>query len=202
MNYRSSVIALALLSIWLAMPAHAERLESQYAKACGLTGTDSSVVVDVYDDTSATTPTPILATIPNGSVKRMGATDCYRINLATVGGISYPANGDPTEKHYTLVFRDDAANVVEVSENVGGTIGPHPPSFICARETPVYPTISIPSRGITSTVIANGNPNYVKVDVDCTRLFAGAEWTFYYVLSYDGSGRVSARTPSLTVPSP
>src|SRR3990167_5495178 len=83
-----------------------------------------------------------------------------------------------------------------------GPLGPHPPSFIGARETPVYPTIAIPSRGITSTVIANGNPNYVKVDVDCTRLFAGAEWTFYYVLSYDGSGRVSARTPSLTVPSP
>ncbi|OFX03780.1 MAG: hypothetical protein A3E78_01860 [Alphaproteobacteria bacterium RIFCSPHIGHO2_12_FULL_63_12] len=202
MNYRSSVISLALLSSWLAMPAYAERLEGQYAKACSLTGTAGSVVVDVYDDTSATTPTPILATIPNGSVKRMGATDCYRINLATVGGIGYPAKGDPTEKHYTLVFRDDAANEIKISESVGGTIGPHPPSFICARETPVYPTIAIPSRGITSTVIANGNPNYVKVDVDCTRLFAGAEWTFYYVLSYDGSGRVSARTPSLTVPSP
>ncbi len=201
---RLAIIALALLSAWLALPvdAHAERLAAQYAKACGLTGTAGSVVVDVYDDTSATTPTPILATIPNGSMKRMGTTDCYRVNIAAASGIAYPAIGDPTEKHYTLVFRDDAANAIKVSESVGGTIGPHPPSYICARETPVYPTIAIPSRGITSTVIAAGNPNYVKVDVDCTRLFTGAEWTYYYVLSYDGSGRVAARTPSLTVPSP
>lgn len=204
MKRPAHLYALALLSAWLALPgaAQAERLEHQYAKACALTGTAGSVVVDVYDDLSATTPTPILATVPNTSVKKMGTTDCYRIDLAAVSGIGYPTKGDPTEKHYTLVFRDDAGNAVKTSESVGGTAGPHPISFICARETPVYPTVPVPSRGITSSVIAKGNPSHVKVDVDCTRLFAGAEYTFYYVLSYDLSGRVAARTPSLTPPSP
>lgn len=199
---RIALISLALLSAWLALPAHAERLEAQYAKACSLTGTAGSVVVDVYDDTDATTPTPVLTTIPNGSVKRMGTTDCYRVNLAVASGIGYPAKGSPTEKHYTLVFRDDAANAIKVSESVGGIVGPHQTSFICARETPVYPTVTIPSRGITTAVMAAGNPNYVKVDVDCSLAFSGSEYTFYYVLSYDSSGRVAARTPSLTIPSP
>lgn len=197
-------LALAFLSIWIALPvvAQAERLEHQYAKACSLTGTSTSVVVDVYDDLSATTPTPILATVPNANVKRMGTTDCYRIDLAAVTGIGWPTKGDPTEKHYTLVFRDDAAGAIKTSESVGSTSGPHPISFICAREVPVYATVPVPSRGITSTVIAKGNPSHVKVDVDCTLLFAGAEYTYYYVLSYDTSGRVAARTPSLTAPSP
>ncbi len=198
------VLSCALLSAWLALPslALAERTEHHFAKACALTGTASSVVVDVYDDLSATNPTPILATISNASVKRMGATDCYRVDLSTVAGIGYPGPGDPTERHYTLVFRDDAGSAIKITESVGGTAGPHPPSFRCARETPVYASVPIPSRGITSTVIANGNPNYVRVDVDCSLAFAGAEYTFYYVLAYDGSGRVASRTPSTTVPSP
>jgi hypothetical protein len=192
------VVALALMCL----DARAERLEHQFAKACDLSGTPSSIVVDVYDDLSGANPTPILHTVPNGNITRLGTTQCYRFDLSTESGIGWPAKGDPTEHHYTLVWSDDATNIVQATESVGGTVGPPPVSFLCARETPIYPTVPVPGAGITSSVIAKGNPRAVKVDIDCTLGFSPPKYTFYYVLGYDSQGRVSSRTPSLTAPSP
>lgn len=190
---------LALLSIWLALPVHADRTSDHYAKACGMTGTPSSVVVDVYNDAS---PGSILATIPNGQVSRFGTTDCYEVNLATTtAAIGYPDDDDPTAKHYTLRFRDDASNVVSLSETVHGLVGVDAYEM-CARETPVYPTVSIPSRGITTQVIAQGKPSYFQIDVDCSGAFTSPPVTFYWIFHYDVAGRVSKRVPSSSPPSP
>ncbi len=198
--HRVFVATVVAALAFVCLDARAERLAHQFAKACTLTGTPGSVVVDVYDDLSGVNPTPILTTIPNGSIKRMGSTDCYRFDLSTVGGIDWPAPGDPTEEHFTLVWRDDAGTEVMATESVGGVVGPAPTSFLCTRETPIYPTVPVPGAGITSTVIAKGNPRAVKVDVDCDLVFSPPDYTFFYLLEYDSQGRVSKRTPSLTAP--
>lgn len=180
--------------------AGAERGLSHISKACGLTGTDTSVVADVYADAS---PGLLLATIPNGDVTRIGTTDCYQVDLATTGAaISYPGPEDATEKGYTLIFRDDATNYVEATELVLGVAGADAKSGACEKVTPVYPTVSIPSRGITSQVIAQGKPNYMTVEVDCTLAFSAPPVTYYEVFAYDIQGRVEHRTPSATIPSP
>lgn len=194
------LLFLALLAVWMALPVVARaRTVDHYVKACGLDGTPSSVVADVYSDAS---PGSILATIPNGDVDRIGTTDCYQANLSTTGAaINYPDAGEATEAHYTVVFRDDASNVVELSESVFGLAGVE--SYeACAQETPVYPTLAIPLRGITAQVIAQGKPSYFKVDIDCTGAFTSPPVTFYWVFHYDIDGRVSKKVPSSTPPSP
>lgn len=195
---RRLLFVLALLAA--AATARAERVANHYVKACGLTGTPSSVVADVYVDSA---PGSILATIPNGDVDRIGTTDCYQADLATTGAaIGYPNDGDPTEKSYTVRFRDDATNVVSLTEVVAGIVGPDAKSGRCERATPIYAASPIPERGITQQVIAQGKPSYMKIDVDCSGAFSAPPVTYYEVFRYDGSARVESRTPSATVPSP
>lgn len=193
---------LALLLAAAASPAGAaERFGSHFAKACGLTGTATSVVADVYDDTSAVDPTPILATIANSDIIRMGSTDCYRVDLATTSApISYPGPGDPTERHYTIVFRDDAANVIKTTESVAGLVGPKHLSLRCMRETPIYATVVDLTRGISSDLVAGGVVSHIRVEHDCSLVFSSPDFTFYYVLAYDAQKRLASRTPSTTEP--
>jgi hypothetical protein len=190
----------ALLLIALGSAASAERIGNYRAKACGLAGTPSSVVVDVYDDAS---PSSLLATIPNAQVTRIGTLSCYFVDLATTTAtISYPAAADGLGKDYTLVFRDDASNVVEVHAPVRGVVGPNAKDLSCEKETPVYATVAIPERGLTAQVIEQGKPSYIKVEVDCTRAFTSPPVTYYKILQYNSFGRVESRTPSLTPPTP
>jgi hypothetical protein len=196
------VRALLLVLVLLAAPlgAAGERIANYRAKACGLTGTPSSVVVDVYVDTA---PGSILATIPNAQVTRIGTLSCYMVDLATTTApISYPTSADGLGKDYTLVFRDDAAHVVEVHAPVRGLVGPNAKDLSCEKETPVYASVPIPVLGITAQTIEQGKPWYIRVEVDCTRAFTSPPVTYYKVLKYNSLGRVESRTPSLTPPTP
>lgn len=168
-----------------------------YVQAAGLIGSAGSVVVDVYD---AAAPGALVATIPNGSVSRLGTSDTYQVNLAVIAGIGYPAAGDPREKHYVLNFRDDASSSSWVSKTVLGLAGAHALSGRCERATPVYPDIPIPSRGVTQAVINAGKPSYVKIEVSAALDFETPDLTYYEVYRYDSSGRVLSRTPSTTIP--
>lgn len=193
-------LLIVLLLVTAAAQSSAERIGNYRAKACGLTGTPSSVVVDVYHDAA---PGSILATIPNAQVTRVGTLSCYFVDLATTtAAISYPTAVDGAGKDYTLVFRDDASNQVEVNAPVRGVVGPNAKDLSCERETPVYATVAIPERGITAQTIEQGKPSYIKVEVDCTRAFTSSPVTYYKVLKYNSLGRVESRTPSLTIPSP
>lgn len=193
------VILLLALTL-LAAPTRAERPASEVAKACGLTGTEASVVVDVYDDAS---PGALLDTIPNGDVSRVGSTDCYQTDLAATGAaIGFPDGGDPLVQGYTLVFRDDAGNSVELTTQVHGLVGADAKSGRCEKATPVYASTSVPERGITAQVIEQGKPSYLKIDVACDLDFDTPSATYYEVMRYDAEGRVESRTPSGSVPSP
>lgn len=194
--------ALVLAFLLVAAPAFADRTATVYAEACGLTGTSSSVVADVYDKAA---PTVLLATVPNGSMARVASTsDCYRFAISAASGISFPATGDATEKHYYVRFRDDAnAAGVFTSVTVAGVvgaIGDVPES--CKKPTKVYASSPIPARGLTSTLINEGMPSYIKVEVACDRDFTTPDSVYYLVRTYDSSGRDFTEYPSLTVPNP
>jgi hypothetical protein len=200
---RGASTFLLLLATILGGPldVHAQDVRDarHWVKACGLSGTANSVVVDVYNDDDATDPTPVLATIPNGDVVRMGTTDCYRVDLAaTSTAISYPGAGDPTETHYTLVWRDDASNEVYTTETVHGTVS-HSIDWRCARETVVNATATDSARGITSAMVARGTPSYMKIEIDCSLTFTAPTHTLYRVYSYGANGNVIA-TPSTAAP--
>lgn len=190
-------IALAALA-----PRHAlaERPTAHFAQACGLAGSPASVVVDVYD---AAAPGSILATIPNGEVARIGTTTCYQVNLATTAAaIAYPASSSPLQKSYVLSFRDNAGGAVWTSETVIGLPGALAISGRCEKATPVYAASPISGRGLTQAVINAGKPSYMRIDVSCTLDFGAPDATYYEVYSYDASGRLLARTPSSSAPSP
>lgn len=193
-----SALILALLSIFMARPVGARTLD-HFVKACGMAGTPSSVVVDVYSDLS---PGSVLATIPNSEVTQIGTTSCFQANLATTAAaIGYPDASDPAEKHYTVVFRDDLLTEIYLTETVSGLAGSEAYQM-CARETPIYPTAPVPSRGITIQTIAQGKPSYFKVEIDCSGSFAAPPVVFYWTFDYDVDGRVSKKTPSASPPSP
>jgi len=195
---------LPMLLILVATAARAEvpRAETHYVKACGLTGSPAAVVVDVYDDAA---PGSILDTIMNADVDRIGTTDCYQVDLAaTAAAIAYPAAGDSTPESYSLTFRDDSGNEVWLTEQVFGMVGALATDRSCERAIPVYPTATVPVRGITQQVIERGSPSYLSIEIDCSRQFTGGSitGTYYEVLRYDNQGRVESRTPGATAPSP
>lgn len=182
------------------MRALAERPTAHFVQACGLAGSPASVVVDVYD---AAAPGSILATIPNGEVTRIGTTTCYQVNLATTAAaISYPASSSPVQKSYVLSFRDDAGGSVWTSETVLGLPGGLAISGRCEKATPVYAASPIPGRGMTQAVINAGKPSHMRIDVSCALNFGAPDATYYEVYSYDASGRLLARTPAASAPSP
>lgn len=130
------------------------------------------------------------------------ASDYWCIDLNTVSGFA----PDCSDTAYLVRFHPDAANCA-VS---GGT-----PSLCVDQiaysgglqcrssadeQTVIYPTVAIPSRGITATVIARGNPSYIKHEIKLDN--AAVAFTYYSIFYYDASARVSQRLRSLTPPSP
>lgn len=190
-RFACAVLAILLLDA----SAWAERPKQHFAEACGLTGTPTSVVVDVYD---LAAPGSLLATILNAEVARVATTDCYGVDLATTTAtISYPAPSLPTEKHYLLAFRDDAGNEAFAVEQVLGVVDDFD---ACRRETAGYVTTPDLSRGITSQLIQQGVPSHWKIELDCTRQFTAPPVTYYWIFQYDPSGKVSLRDISPTPP--
>lgn len=68
------------------------------------------------------------------------------------------------------------------------------------EETVVYPLVAVPSRGITATVIARGNPSYIKHEVKLDNVTVAFTW--YDVFYYTATGLVDRRLRSLSPPSP
>lgn len=169
-------------------------------KAGGFTGTPSSVVIDVYDDEA---PAVLLATIPNANITRVAATDVYVCNLKTITpNIGLPEDGSLTEKFYTLIWRDDTGVKIIGDYAARGFLWAPDGSSREIRETPIYPSATVPSRGITQNVIDAGKPSYMKVELAPDLDFATPTLTYYLIFAYDSDGRVASRTPSLTPPSP
>jgi hypothetical protein len=172
------------------------------AIAGGLTTPNpTSVVVDVYSELGA-----LLATIPNADVDRVGSTDVYLCDLraaSVAGSLALPADGKHEEKTYLLIWRDDQSNAISAVERVSGTAGRLAIDRMFRRETPVYPSTTVPSRGITAAVMAAGKPSYMKVelspDIDD---FSDPAFTYYEVFHYDDAARVEMREPSSTIPNP
>ena len=180
--------------------ASADRPKQWFAKACGLSGTPTSVTVAVYADTA---PGSLLATILNADVTRYGTTDCYTVDLAaTVAAISFPAIGAAADKSYTLFWTDDAGGDTVSSETILGYPGASRMDGSCEHEEVVYPTAVIPSRGITARVINGGKPSYSIIEVSCVKDFVTPDFTYYEVFYYDSVGRTLRREPSATIPSP
>lgn len=189
------------LALALASPALAERTVAQWLTACGLTGTPSSIVADVYNAAAAAA---LLATVPNGSFTRVsGTSDCYDFNLAAASGIAYPAASDATEKHYVVKFRDDQTNEVWSTATVAGVAGStgDVPDR-CEKPTFIYANSPIGARGLTQSLINEGFPSYTRVDVACDGDFATPDTTYYLIRYYDSTGRDYYTLPSSTVPNP
>lgn len=130
------------------------------------------------------------------------ASDYWCIDLNTVS--NYAA--DCTDATYLVRFAPDGANC-----NVSGgtpslcvdqidTSGGQQCRDANDEQTVVYPLVAVPSRGITATVIARGNPSYIKHEVKLDNV--GASFTFYDVFYYDAQGRVSQRLRDDAPPSP
>lgn len=192
-------IAMGALGLLLAVSALASnRAPDYFIKACGMTGTPSSVVVDVYDDAN---PGVLLATIPNVDVSPAGPTGCYLANLATTSAtIGFPSAGSGDQKNYTLHWRDDAASSVLATETAFGLAAVGGVSGFCEEPTFVYPIAPNLARGITQQVINGGGVDYAIIRVSCSRDFATPDFTYYEIYSYDTTARVSKRTPSITAP--
>ena len=171
------------------------------AKAGGLTGTPTSVSIAVYDED---TPGSLLATIPNADIQRIGTEDVYQVDVrasSVAASLLLPKDGEHLVKVYTFVWTDDAANKTFTTERISGLDARTALDRRYRKETPVYPSTTDPSRGITSAVIAAGKPSYLKVeespDPDD---FSVPVATYYEIFAYDASGRVSSKTPSTTPP--
>lgn len=193
--------AFALALLLIASPALAERTVAQYSQACGLTGTSSSIVADVYSKSAATA---LLATVPNGSMTRVaGTSDCYVFAISSAAGIGYPIASDATEKHFLVKFRDDSANEVWDSVTVAGVAGAtgEIPDK-CKQETAFYANSPIPSRGLTQRLINEGLPSYIKIDVACDGDFTTPDASFFKVRYYDSTGRRFKEVPSSSAPNP
>ncbi len=188
-----------ILMVLLSAAASAERPPDHFVKACSLTGTPTSVVVDVYDDSN---PGVLLATIPNGDVSAAGPAGCYVANLATTGAaINYPGAGSSAHISYTLVWRDDAANQTLASEDAFGLAAVSSVSGFCEEPEFHYAIAPDIARGITQQVINAGGVDYATIRVSCVRDFVTPEFTYYEIYSYDTTGRLSKRTPSTSPPS-
>lgn len=129
-------------------------------------------------------------------------SDYWCVDLNTV--VSFASDCSYTT--YLVRFHPDAANCavsggtpslcVDHVVNSGG--------LQCRNsgeeQTVTYPTVAIPSRGITATVIARGNPSYIKHEVKLDNVAVAHTW--YSVFYYDAAGRVQNRLRSDVPPSP
>ena len=92
---------------------------SHIAKAARLTGSPTSITVDVYRESD---PSRKLATVPSGDIARLGDSDVYQVDLlgcsvSAVFGPSGPGSRAPYA--YTLIWRDDAGSQVVTTERLG-----------------------------------------------------------------------------------
>ncbi len=130
------------------------------------------------------------------------ASDYWCLDLNTVAGFA----PDCSETSYLVRFHPDSANCA-VS---GGTPSLCVDQVVTSgglqcrdshdEQTVVYPTVAIPSRGVTASVIIKGNPSYIKHEIKLDN--APVSFTYYDVFYYDSSGRVERRLRLLTPPSP
>ena len=174
-------------------------MPKQIIDAAGLFGTPASVQIEVYDEES---PGALLATIPNVNIQQIAATDAYVCNLKTITpNIGLPEDGSATERRYMFVWKDNSLARIPSSYRASG-LAADQDARRWRRETPIYPSTTVPSRGITQNVIDAGKPSYIKVETAPDLDFASAPDLWYEVFVYDVQGRVASRTPSLTPPSP
>ncbi len=173
---------------------------SEIIRAGGFSGTPASIVIDVYDEAN---PGTLLATIPNGDISQIGSEDIWICDLrAITPNIGLPEDGAVEQKSFTFIWRDDAGTRLSHAHEVHGVDARLEVSRRYRRETPIYPSTTVPLRGITQNVIDAGLPSYVKVEVAADLDFATPPATYYDVYTYDSSGRIATRTPALTPPSP
>lgn len=129
-------------------------------------------------------------------------SDYWCIDLNTVTNFS----PDCSQQSYLVRFHPDGANcavsggtpslcIDQIVTSGGPQCWAFPP-----EATPVYPTVPVPSRGITATVISRGNPSYIKNEIKLDNLTISFTW--YDVFYYDASGRVQKRLRALSPPSP
>lgn len=129
-------------------------------------------------------------------------SDLWCIDLNTVSSFAT----DCSMSTYLVRFAPDAANCAQsggtpslcVDQSV--TSGGLQCMSFGGEETVVYPTVAVPTRGITATVISRGNPSYIKHEVKLDNVTVA--FTYYDVFYYDAFGRVDRRLRSLTPPSP
>lgn len=173
------------------------------AFASGLTGTASSVTIDVYGEDD---PTTKLATVPNGDIDQVGSESAYACDLrvsSVAASLGLPKDGEALLKRYLLVWKDDVVNTVFTRETVDGQDGKGAFGNLFVRRTVVFPSTSVPSRGITPEVIKKGKPSYIKFEVSPTiGDYTSPSQTFYEVFYYDSSARVEKTEISTTVPNP
>ncbi len=176
-----------------------ERKLKQVVTSGGLTGTATSVEVDVYDNDN---PGVLLATIPNADVSEVGSgLGLFMVDLTNLSvSIGYPASTDPLEKSWTLVFKDDAANAIPTTASVSGLPGPKQSSRQVERRDPKYTTTPISARGISNSVINKGEPSYVHVRVSSSLNWTTPDYEYWEVLHYDANARVSSFIPQSTEP--
>lgn len=177
-------------------------MASQHIASASMTGTPASVTVDVYD---ASNPTAKLATIPNSDVKRVGTETTYTVDLrnnSVVSSLGLPADGSHEMKDFVLIWKDDVTSFA-VAERVLGTASRESLDRTYRKETPIYATAPVPTRGITQAVINDGKPSYIKVELSPNvDDFSSPAETYYEVFKYDSLGRVESKTPATAAPNP
>jgi hypothetical protein len=169
------------------------------AGASGLTGAANSVTAVVYGEAGTS-----LATIPNGDIQRVGTESAYQVDLyacSVAASLGLPKDASPEEKQYTLVWTDGAPSKVITRELVQGSRGRLELGAQVYRETVIYPSTTIPSRGITAQVISQEKPSYIQREYSKDG-FASIAFTVYEIFFYDSAGRVQRREPSATPPNP
>jgi hypothetical protein len=175
--------------------------QKHIAGASGLTGAANSVQVAVYGESSTSSP---LATIPNGDISRIGTESAYQVDLyacSVASSLGLPKDASPEEKHYTLVWTDGAPSKVVTRELVQGSRGRLELGAQVVRETVVYPSTTVPTRGITAQVISQEKPSHIRREYS-KDAFSTIAFTVYEIFFYDAQGRVERREPSATPPNP
>jgi len=169
-------------------------MPAQHFVGCtGLTGSAASVNIDVYGPNGV-----LIGNIVNAKIVRVAMTDTYLVDLrqSALGiDLALPLDGD---KIYDLVWKSDAPAAIHKLEKVQGLVQ----LYGEPQRDPVYPSTTIPTRGITSTVIAQEKASYIRLLFSRTFEFESFDAELFLILYYDESGRLERSMPSTTAPNP